>query len=209
MLELSGVKNAFFDLQKSGARLAWEYFHPEKPTPRLVEFIEDRDLWKWQIPRSKEFSAGFYALPMTFDTFNGLADRPEFMQQTIEKGATITEMVDVLVKRAARRAVRRKWMGYTLRDKASANHVRYNTLVVNSSYWQSEVGNELAQVADVGVVWLQNGNNVLEIALRSTRDDVDVVRCRIGVLSNEAPERPRAAIWRRRTPSRKRIHVGR
>src|SRR5262249_41598557 len=97
MLELKGLTNAFFDLNKSGARLAWEYFHPEKDTPELIEFIEDRDLWRWQIPRSKEFSAGFYALPMTFDTLTGLAERPEFLQQTIDKGVTIVEMIDTLV----------------------------------------------------------------------------------------------------------------
>lgn len=48
--------------------------------------------------------------------------------------------------------------------------------VVNSTFWQSEVGNELAQTADIGMVWLQNGNNIIEVSLRSARDDVDVVR---------------------------------
>ena len=78
----------------------------------MVEYIEDRDLWRWQLPRSKEFSAGLYSLPMTFDTFTGL-EQAERVQQLIEKGSAITGMIDILVKRAARRAVRRKWMGYS------------------------------------------------------------------------------------------------
>ena len=112
MVELKTLKNAYFDLSKSGARLAWEYFHPERAAPQLVDYIEDRDLWRWQVPRSKEFSAGLNTMPMTFDAFTGLAERPELVQQTIEKGAVIVDMIDTLVKRAARRAVRRKWMGY-------------------------------------------------------------------------------------------------
>lgn len=33
-----------FDMNKSGALLAWEYFHPETPVPLLIKHISDRDL---------------------------------------------------------------------------------------------------------------------------------------------------------------------
>ena len=33
-----------FDMNKSGARLAWEFFHPDKPVPGLIRYIEDRDI---------------------------------------------------------------------------------------------------------------------------------------------------------------------
>ena len=39
-----------FDMDKSGARLAWEFFQPTQPIPDLVKFIEDRDIWVWQYP---------------------------------------------------------------------------------------------------------------------------------------------------------------
>ena len=38
---------ALFDMERSGARLAWEFAHPEKETPWLVRLVEDRDLWKF------------------------------------------------------------------------------------------------------------------------------------------------------------------
>jgi len=35
-----------FDMAKCGAVIAWEYFHPAgKPGPRLLDFIQDRDLY--------------------------------------------------------------------------------------------------------------------------------------------------------------------
>ena len=49
-------------------------------------------------------------------------------------------------------------------------------LVVNSTFWMSEVGNELAQGADIGICWLQTATNHLEVSLRSNSDNVDVVR---------------------------------
>ena len=41
-----------FDMGKSGARLAWEFFHSDASIPDLVRFVEDRDLWNWQYPDS-------------------------------------------------------------------------------------------------------------------------------------------------------------
>lgn len=46
-----------FDMNKSGARLAWEFFQPGKPLPDLFRFIEDRDIWTWQYPQSAGFLA--------------------------------------------------------------------------------------------------------------------------------------------------------
>jgi oligoribonuclease NrnB/cAMP/cGMP phosphodiesterase (DHH superfamily) len=54
-----------FDMHKSGARLAWEFFQPDRPLPDLVRFVEDRDLWNWKYSESPAFLA---ALDMeTFD----------------------------------------------------------------------------------------------------------------------------------------------
>ena len=56
--ELMGLEFAHFDMGKSGAVLAWEYFHPGKPIPDLLRYIQDRDLWKFELPGTKPiFSA--------------------------------------------------------------------------------------------------------------------------------------------------------
>lgn len=46
-----------FDMDKSGSRLAWEFFQRDRPLPDLVRFIEDRDIWTWQYPESAGFLA--------------------------------------------------------------------------------------------------------------------------------------------------------
>ncbi len=55
--ELLGVR---FDLTKSGAVLAWEYFHPDKPVPPFCLYVQDRDLWKWELEWSREINAGLW-----------------------------------------------------------------------------------------------------------------------------------------------------
>ncbi|KWU17942.1 DHHA1 domain-containing protein [Burkholderia cenocepacia] len=58
-----------FDMGKSGARLAWEYFHPGNPVPSLVAHIEDRDLFKWELEASRPFLAELDKLPYDFQVW--------------------------------------------------------------------------------------------------------------------------------------------
>ncbi len=54
------LRRGAFDMHHSGARLAWEFFHPEKAVPALIRYIEDR-----VYPGSGEFaeSAAFLGGP--------------------------------------------------------------------------------------------------------------------------------------------------
>lgn len=56
-----------FDLGKSGARLAWEHFHPAEPVPALIQSIEDRDLWNWKLPNTAEVTNVMDIAPRTFE----------------------------------------------------------------------------------------------------------------------------------------------
>jgi len=55
---LAGEDYAIFDMHKSGAVLAWEYFHPHDAVPELLELIQDRDLWKFHKATSRLVHAG-------------------------------------------------------------------------------------------------------------------------------------------------------
>ena len=62
-----------FDLDKSGARLAWEFFFPDAPVPDLVRFVEDRDIWTWQYPDSAAYLAALDMEPFDFDRWAQIA----------------------------------------------------------------------------------------------------------------------------------------
>ena len=72
---LQGAQYALFDMNKSGAMLAYEYFRPELPRGQGLEFIEyiqDRDLWKWEKVQSREFSAGLQSYDFDFRVWSEL-----------------------------------------------------------------------------------------------------------------------------------------
>ncbi|MFM6158470.1 MAG: DHHA1 domain-containing protein, partial [Sphaerospermopsis kisseleviana] len=48
-----------FDINKCGAVLTWEYFFPNEPVPAFLLYIQDRDLWQWLQPKSKEINEAF------------------------------------------------------------------------------------------------------------------------------------------------------
>ena len=62
-----------FDMDKSGARLAWEFFYPEQAVPDLVRFVEDRDIWVWQYPESPGFLAALDMEPFEFARWSAIA----------------------------------------------------------------------------------------------------------------------------------------
>jgi oligoribonuclease NrnB/cAMP/cGMP phosphodiesterase (DHH superfamily) len=61
-----------FDMGRSGAGIAWDFFHPDVPRPALVNHIEDRDLWRFSLPFTREIQAAVFSYPYEFDVWDGL-----------------------------------------------------------------------------------------------------------------------------------------
>ncbi len=64
---------ALFDLDRSGAGIAWDFFHPGKARPSLVDYVEDRDLWRWSLQHTREICATVHSYPFTFEAWDALA----------------------------------------------------------------------------------------------------------------------------------------
>lgn len=81
-----------FDMNKSGARLAWEFFQPHTPVPPLLQYVEDRDIWKWEFAESAGFLSALDMEPQTFDRWRELASfTPAQMEQFMARGAAMDE----------------------------------------------------------------------------------------------------------------------
>lgn len=95
-----------FDNDHSGAWLAWEYFHLFDPMPWLIPFVEDRDLWRNQLPDTNEIHAALSTHSMDFATWHKLMTQ-DTKEQLIKEGAAIlryTEGKKVELARNARLA---------------------------------------------------------------------------------------------------------
>lgn len=72
----------YVDLERSGAMLAWDYWHTDSnghslpymnlECPPLLKHIQDRDLWKFLLPGTREISAALFSYPYDFDTWDKL-----------------------------------------------------------------------------------------------------------------------------------------
>lgn len=78
-----------FDMEKSGARLAWEWFHPGTEVPWLVKFVEDRDLWRFALEHTREVNAALFSYDYDFDQWNQL--RATLINGTTSRFSLIAE----------------------------------------------------------------------------------------------------------------------
>ena len=164
MVELHDVNCTIFDMNKSGAMMAWEFFHPSKEPPKFIEYIQDRDLWKWELPYSKEFSAAFDMVPWEFEEFEQFEDA-SVIDDAIKRGSYILAYSKTVVKKICDKAQRRS---LTINDKT------FDVLVVNSSHWMSEIGNALSKDSDIALIYyFSHRYNSYICSLRAFHDHID------------------------------------
>lgn len=81
------------DNRKSGAVLAWEYFHPDANLPPLYGYIQDRDLWAWKLPRTRDVMAALRTYPGDFEVWEHfLSERS--LDTLLREGLAINRQVD-------------------------------------------------------------------------------------------------------------------
>lgn len=126
--ELRGLPYAIFDMERSGAHLAWNYFHPGEPLPDFIAYIEDKDLWRFRLPRSKEFTAALRSFPMNFEIWDRLS-----VDRLLEEGGALLRFQEQVVEAHCRRM---RW----------ADLAEYRVPIVNASDLRSEIANRLCQL---------------------------------------------------------------
>lgn len=62
-----------FDMERSGARMAWDFAFPGKETPELILAVEDRDLWRFDRPDTKLVSMYLRSLDRDFGQWDRAA----------------------------------------------------------------------------------------------------------------------------------------
>ena len=77
-------------LEHSGAVLAWRWFcgnNHDDSMPKLLAHIEDRDLWRFTLERTREIQANVFSHPYDFDVWDELMETDP--QKLAEEGAAI------------------------------------------------------------------------------------------------------------------------
>ena len=158
-----------FDLSRSGATLAWHHFHPDVPIPPLLTYVEDQDLWRWQLADSQAVNAAIHSHPRRFEVWDDLAKTP--IERLAAEGAPIERAQRIEVERALQNA-----------HPVTLGGLRVEA--VNALFLRSLIGHELASRracgAPCGLVYRLIGRRV-DCSLYSIGDfDVAKLAVRYG-----------------------------
>lgn len=137
---------AYFDMNRSGAGIAWDFFNPDVPRPALVNHVEDRDLWRFSLTGTREIQAAVFSYQYSFELWDMLAKLDMEVLRT--EGAAIerkhhkdvAELVEVCKRRMviAGHDVPVASLPYTL--TSDAGHLMAQGHPFAACYWDTEVG---------------------------------------------------------------------
>ena len=149
-----------FDMAKSGARLAWEFFHPQAAMPDLVRFVEDRDIWAWKYAESAGYLAALDMEPLDFDRWATIAAfTPEQTATFMARGQAMDDKFAKLATDIAEGAQPVVFNGQT-------------GLMVNApGVFHSLVGDMLSKKSGTfALMWTVGKGGVVKVGLRSQRN---------------------------------------
>lgn len=166
--DLEGLPYCTFDMGKSGARLTWEYFdlidaYPDRVW--LMDYTEDRDLWLWKLPNSKEVNSGLSSRPLEFEVWNSLV----FGEMKAD-GAAIERYKDQVI-------------AIHLKDAGRIKLGEHTVPIVNATTLGSEIGNILSQDFPYSISWFYDasaGNYRYSLRAQQSGEDVSAVAQKFG-----------------------------
>ncbi len=153
---LSGLPYAHFDLTKSGAVLAWEWAHGTPP-PWLLLYVQDKDLWTWKLPGSREISAALSSYPYDFKIWDSLTQ-----EGLLAEGRAILRYEQELVGKVLRQAVLVRFEGATVP-------------CVQSAILTSQIGERLSPGHPFCIIW-HDRDGRRYFSLRSQAEGADVAK---------------------------------
>jgi uncharacterized protein len=154
---------AVFNMDKSGARMAWEFAHGMDCIPSLIGHIEDRDLWRFEIDGTREVCAALRSFEAKFELWDDLAVQVHDLHK---QGAAILRADRQVLQNTLSSA-------YTMRI---CGHAVPTVNII--PHFASEAGHELLARnpdAPFAVCWWQGGeDNLRHYSLRSEDHRLDV-----------------------------------
>lgn len=182
---LKGLDFAVFDMDSSGAVMAWRHFHPGLDVPEFFLYIQDRDLWRFAKPMSYNVSLGLRSYPLDFRTWDRLNLINKIESLAVD-GAVIRRSVDQAIgfmverTRFAAFDMRTENPNITFLPESEFSFVVeswkrpddlvYIVPVVNATVHFSEVGEALLKEcpnAKFAAYYFDRGNGIRQWGLRS------------------------------------------
>ena len=98
-----GLDFCEFDMDRSGCGMTWDHFFPdiiETPRPGWIEYVEDRDLWRFEYSATKDVHAFMASIPMTMENWDRIAGTP--LLEMTSKGCAIRGYIETYIEKAVK-----------------------------------------------------------------------------------------------------------
>jgi oligoribonuclease NrnB/cAMP/cGMP phosphodiesterase (DHH superfamily) len=158
--DLGTLSYTYFDMDRSGAGITWDRLFPGRPRPWLVDYVEDRDLWRWSLPDSKAVNAYLSVLDFNFEAWDAAIDLG--VDRAKELGAVVLAKIDQYVTEVRKNA--------RIIDLDGFRVPAVNASPVDTS----ELLEGLAKGHPCALAWSVRFDGVIQYSLRSAEDGVDV-----------------------------------
>jgi oligoribonuclease NrnB/cAMP/cGMP phosphodiesterase (DHH superfamily) len=165
---LKNLDNCHFDMNESGASLAYTKWFGKENMPWFISYTRDRDLWKLELPSNSEVMAYIMSVPYTFEDYDDKIASID-LQTAIDRGRWILQANEKIINQTLKKKSACKWI-------TQDDHI-YDAWIVNSNVFQSEIGNILCNIDPhlypFAIIWhVEPGlyKDVVRVSLRSTGD---------------------------------------
>lgn len=155
-----GMLGGVLDADRSGAMIAWNYFHTVEHTPELISYIQDRDLWRFKLDGSKEIAQAIFSYPYDFGTWEGLFEMP--IEDLINEGRALLRKQEKDIAEFIKVGTRR------------INIDGRNVPVINVPYFYGSDGCNILAKGEPFAAYYWDGTDSRNWGLRSAPDGVDV-----------------------------------
>ncbi len=151
------VENNLFDNNHSGAVLAWKYFFPDENIPKILAYVEDNDLWNFELAKSKEINSAISSYDFESEIWDSIISECETntgFEKYVKEGVVLLRKLEKTVQIGVERSEEIEFEGY-------------RCLVSNSSTAVSHIGNALVKkMPPIGIIWSRVEGKII-VSLRS------------------------------------------
>jgi hypothetical protein len=172
--------NYYFDNNESGTTLTWKYFNGTQKIPMTLQYIRDRDIWKFELPDSENITIGIYEMIPNNPPNNDWTIWDKYIENeeiNLEKAREIGTIMNNCMKRKIWGLYRR-----VMPIQIKWNTKTYVCGAINTTEYISDLGNFIVSQKtdngtyhyDLALIWYYSKEGRFKCSFRSREKGFDV-----------------------------------
>lgn len=166
--EFENFSSSYSNQEESGCTIAWRYVKNVRkhkdPMPPLLDYIEDRDLWNFNLPFTREIMQAVFSRELTFENVDELMryKKADINKTLLFEGKVLTKKYETDLAKVIKSSTREIEIGNYIVPCCNCN-----------SMFSSDAGNKLSQDKPFAATYYDTRKKRI-FSLRSNENGLDV-----------------------------------